>query len=220
MTMNTKMRATWMRTALVLLVLLCGSTTLQAGYTYVFQGTDGSVVEFGRPALLGNFTSGIIYSADLEYCRFRGLDCGGLVSFGPEAADAGRLPDQALTRTGSAWTLPGSAVDDGNGGPCGGGRSLAAPARDHLALKPPVPEGLDHLTLELGVRFCRSGCSVEVWINDSRNGTNAKLRVPGCIPRLRSRMSVRRRKSARHERQAVPRPGFFMRPALRAKAIR
>jgi hypothetical protein len=127
MTMKTKMRATWMRTALVLLALLCGSTALQAGYTYIFQGTDGSVVEFDRPVLFGNFTNGIIYSADLEYCRFRGLDCGGIVlagsrpdvnfgthdfvSFGPQPADAGRLPNQALTRTGSAWTLPGSAID-------------------------------------------------------------------------------------------------------------
>lgn len=72
----------------------------------------------------------------------------------------------------------------------------------------------------LGVRIRESGCSVEVWISDSKNGTNAKLRVPSCTPRLRSRMFARRRKSAQPERPAVPRPGFCTRRVPRGKAIR
>lgn len=124
----TRMGATWMRTAVLLMALLvCGSTALQAGYTYIFQGTEGSVVEFDRSALFVNFSTSILYTAEFEYCRFRGGDCVGVVlavsradsvfgthdfvSFGPEPWQAGRLPQQALTRTGSALTLSGSAIE-------------------------------------------------------------------------------------------------------------
>lgn len=116
------------RTSLLLLaLLLSGGAALNASYTYVFQGTDGSLVEFDRERLLDRYANFVIYRSDLEDCRYQGEDCGGIilagsrpdVSFGThdfvafraEPAHAGRLPDQALSRSGSAWTLPGSGVN-------------------------------------------------------------------------------------------------------------
>lgn len=117
------------RTGLAMLALLLwGGVSLQAGYTYVFQGTDGAVVEFDRDVLYHNYAAFPIGSSDLEYCRFSGAECGSgifvavsrpdatfgthdLVSFGATNADMARLPGLALTRTGSAGTLHGSAIE-------------------------------------------------------------------------------------------------------------
>lgn len=110
----------------LLALLVCGSTVLHAGYTYVFQGTDSSLVEFDLGFLVPRYASFSILSDDLEYCSFGGNACGGIlvsssrpdtafgthdfVAFGPTAALAARLPELTLTRTGAAWTLPGSAI--------------------------------------------------------------------------------------------------------------
>jgi hypothetical protein len=116
------------RTLLLLLALaFCANTPLRAGYTYIYQGTDGSLVEFDRDLLFAPFGDFVLYDSALEQCRYRGQDCFGLfvapsradfgfgthdlLSFGPGSQDAVRLPVNALTRTGSAFTLTGSPLE-------------------------------------------------------------------------------------------------------------
>lgn len=110
----------------ILVVLWCGGIPLQAGYTYLFQGPNETVMEFDSPFLVPEFSSFPVLGSDLEICRFGGVACEGvflastrmdatfgthdLLAFGPGVETVARLPHLALTGTGSALTLSGSAV--------------------------------------------------------------------------------------------------------------